>query len=200
VSGVTESPWSFTWVPPGEGIYVFQPLVSYWQVDKVYKSYLPLLPAQVPAAQDRVQQPDNKLDVDRALARDLFPSGNRPQALQDLQEVYAGTPATIYVDVQPPQITIEPTILTEDQRLGREYLQLTGDASDSVLLHRVDISVDGGPWQRAGLVGEDGWHLYWHLESLPTMTEDQSFEIRARATDVAGHTTTAVETVIVTAP
>jgi hypothetical protein len=196
----TESPWSFTWMPPGEGIYVFQPLVSDWPGTQIYKTYLPFLSANRPVAQDQSRRPDNKVSVDSPLLRDLFASGNWPQAPEDVDDVYAGTPATIYVDLQPPLITIDPTVLGSEQRLGTEYLQLTGEASDSVLLHRVDISVDGGPWQRAGLVGDDGWHLYWHLPSLPALTSDQSFEIRARATDVAGRTTTAVETVIVKAP
>ena len=196
----TESPWRFTWMPPGEGIYVFQPLVSDWQIDLAYKIYLPFLPIQVPVARDQVQKSDNKLGVDNPLVGDLLGSAVWPHALEGVDAVYAGTPATIYVDLQPPQITIAPTILGSKQHLGTEYLQLTGSASDGVLLHRVDISVDGGPWQRAGLVGDDGWHLYWHLPSLPDMTSDQSFEIRARATDVAGRTKTAVETVIVTAP
>jgi len=142
----TESAWRFIWMPPGEGKYLFQPLISDWQSNLIYKSYMPLIPAHHPVKDNQGRQVDNKLSLGSGPLRDLLASGNWPQAAEEINNVYAGKPATLYVDLQPPQISIAPTTLTSAQRIGTEYINLTGSASDSVLLHRVDISIDGGQW------------------------------------------------------
>jgi rhodanese-related sulfurtransferase/DMSO/TMAO reductase YedYZ molybdopterin-dependent catalytic subunit/glyoxylase-like metal-dependent hydrolase (beta-lactamase superfamily II) len=63
--------------------------------------------------------------------------------------------------------------------------------SGAAPIDRVDVSVDGGPWQRARLVGERRRHS-WQWWELFTQCErprnGSSSTVRARATDLAGHT------------
>ncbi|MGO9226083.1 hypothetical protein [Mycobacterium sp.] len=60
--------------------------------------------------------------------------------------------------------------------------------SGAAPIDRVDVSIGGGPWQRARLVGEPrrhGW-LWWEL--LTRCDVPGADTVRARATDQAGNT------------
>jgi len=102
-------------------------------------------------------------------------------------------PATIYVDTEPPSVDIAPTVLTPSEQIGDNMVQLAGTTTDVVQMQRVEVSVDGGPWQRAS-VSNGQWQLPWRLSGP---ADGASFTVTARATDVAGRTATATETVLV---
>lgn len=60
--------------------------------------------------------------------------------------------------------------------------------SGAAPIDRVDVSVGGGSWQPAQLIGERRRHS-WQRWELPTRCETHGrHTVRARATDIAGHT------------
>lgn len=58
--------------------------------------------------------------------------------------------------------------------------------SGAAPISNFDVQVDGGPWQRAQLLGDRqfGRWQWWDVVQAP----DGPFELRARATDLAGRT------------
>jgi DMSO/TMAO reductase YedYZ molybdopterin-dependent catalytic subunit len=58
--------------------------------------------------------------------------------------------------------------------------------SGAAPIERVDVSVAGGPWQKARLVGVAAAHGWQQWEFLATGLEPGEASIRARATDLAG--------------
>jgi DMSO/TMAO reductase YedYZ molybdopterin-dependent catalytic subunit len=52
----------------------------------------------------------------------------------------------------------------------------------------VDVSINGGPWSPARLVGERRRHSWQWWEFLTTLGQPGKVSIRARATDLAGRT------------
>jgi hypothetical protein len=204
--GITNTQWTFTWTPPGEGVYRFLPLIDDWTGVPFPES------SDTPAGEDAVLDPDGANTSD--LAEDMTQQGFLPwvggriqrtdgrqiylPALTNsgppLTDVYTGTVATYYVDLTPPEISIEPTVLTSEHALGPLAVELSGTANDGTLVHRVDVRIGDGPWQRAGLDDAGGWRFPWRL-FLPPVGE--SYEVSARATDMAGRTTVVTETVVV---
>ena len=56
---------------------------------------------------------------------------------------------------------------------------------------------------RGGALGLDGagnWQLPWRVVGLDAQNASEQLQVSARATDVAGHTTTVTETVTVVSP
>jgi DMSO/TMAO reductase YedYZ molybdopterin-dependent catalytic subunit len=60
--------------------------------------------------------------------------------------------------------------------------------SGAAPIARVEVSVDGGPWQAAGLVGERARHSWQWWELITRILEPGVVTLRARATDLAGRT------------
>ncbi|MDX1416421.1 MAG: LamG-like jellyroll fold domain-containing protein, partial [Candidatus Promineifilaceae bacterium] len=186
------SPWSFEWTPPGEGVYVFEPLFSDWNnVVLTHKMYFPLLAASTPtntaneARATAVSSGAERAPVDeekRLAALEFLQNGIWPQDIEDVNDLQAGTPAIIYVDLEPPTVTIDSTLLTSEHALGENIVDLSGTVHDNLPLVTVQVSIDGGAWDRAGV--EDGqWRYPWYL---PGAVNGQTFEVRVKATDVAG--------------
>ncbi len=197
----TGSYWQFEWRPPEKGIYDFELLFSDWDNKNVFKSYMPLAAAYGPASRasapesvDIVEGRSSKSDELMVEAITFLESTVWPQGGASINDVHLGSPATIYVDLAPPTDAIDPLVLTESQEIGIDSVMLTGMAGDDVQLHQVDVRVDDGDWQRAGLSGNGSWQLPW---SLPTEVDGDTFEVSVRATDLAGRTTINTQTVLV---
>jgi DMSO/TMAO reductase YedYZ molybdopterin-dependent catalytic subunit len=60
--------------------------------------------------------------------------------------------------------------------------------SGAAPIARVDVSVDGGPWQPAHLVGDRRRHSWQWWELLTAVEGEGTATVRARATDLAGRT------------
>jgi DMSO/TMAO reductase YedYZ molybdopterin-dependent catalytic subunit len=60
--------------------------------------------------------------------------------------------------------------------------------SGAATIERVDVSVDGGPWQEARLIGDRQRHSWQWWELLTRVTDPGPISLRARATDLAGRT------------
>jgi DMSO/TMAO reductase YedYZ molybdopterin-dependent catalytic subunit len=80
-----------------------------------------------------------------------------------------------------------------DDEIAAGELAIRGVAwSGAAPIARVELSVDGGPWQHARLLGERSrrswqwWELIARIDRPGTTTTRSSRTIRARATDLAG--------------
>jgi DMSO/TMAO reductase YedYZ molybdopterin-dependent catalytic subunit len=60
--------------------------------------------------------------------------------------------------------------------------------SGAAPIARVEVSVAGGAWQEARLIGESSTHGWQRWEHLAQVSRPGETTIRARATDLAGHT------------
>jgi DMSO/TMAO reductase YedYZ molybdopterin-dependent catalytic subunit len=84
------------------------------------------------------------------------------------------------------------SLITEpsaDEEVGRGELAIRGVAwSGAAPIARVDVSIGGGPWQRAHLVGERTRHSWQWWELVTSIDEPGLTPIRARAADLAGRT------------
>lgn len=105
-------------------------------------------------------------------------------------------PITITVDVEAPAVALSTAVLTTAHRLSFRRVALSGSADDSVGLQEVAVSVDGGTWETAGLDGGT-WHYPWSLGPGESEPDGEAHTISVRATDGAGHTAEATETVTV---
>ncbi len=202
---VTEESWSFIWTPPGEGIYRFVPLIVDWG-DETVPDYTDS-PAVTGDEPEAVEVPDMPPSVYLPLmARDGSPvharsGGSGPTVLYlpliekavNLTGSYTGTEAIIYVDLAPPVVTLDKNEWKLVDAIGPAIIELTGAISDSVAVHRVDVRINDGPWERAGFA--DGrWHWPWFFGST---SDRERFTVSVRAIDLAGHTGEISEEVIV---
>jgi DMSO/TMAO reductase YedYZ molybdopterin-dependent catalytic subunit/rhodanese-related sulfurtransferase/glyoxylase-like metal-dependent hydrolase (beta-lactamase superfamily II) len=60
--------------------------------------------------------------------------------------------------------------------------------SGAAPIARVEVSLNQGPWQHARLIGDRRRHSWQWWELPTTLTQPGSISIRARATDLTGHT------------
>ena len=60
--------------------------------------------------------------------------------------------------------------------------------SGAAPIARVDVSIGGGPWQEARLVGTRNRHSWQWWELLTRLDEPGTTTVRARATDLADRT------------
>ena len=97
------------------------------------------------------------------------------------------------------RVTREPVTLQQvralitepasDEQVPRGSLVVRGVAwSGAAPIARVEISVDGGPWQEARLVSERKRHSWQWWESVAAVPTPKAVNVRARATDLAGRT------------
>jgi DMSO/TMAO reductase YedYZ molybdopterin-dependent catalytic subunit len=76
-----------------------------------------------------------------------------------------------------------------EQEVERGELAIRGVAwSGAATIARVEVSVDGGPWQETRLVGEQNRHSWRWWELITRIDEPGTMTLRARATDRAGRT------------
>jgi DMSO/TMAO reductase YedYZ molybdopterin-dependent catalytic subunit len=76
-----------------------------------------------------------------------------------------------------------------DAEVPRGELAIRGVAwSGAAPIARVEVSVDGGDWQQARLVGERHRHSWQWWELLTRVEKRGGVILRARATDLAGRT------------
>jgi hypothetical protein len=114
-------------------------------------------------------------------------------AIDDLDEVpMAGY--VIYVDLDAPTVTIDPTLLTAEHRRGRTGLFLSGSASDDAKLHQVEVRINDGSWQQVTLGEEGEWR---HIGVFDRPLNGETIDLTVRATDIAGRTTTVTERIFV---
>jgi hypothetical protein len=66
--------------------------------------------------------------------------------------------------------------------------QALGAWSGAAAIDRVDVSIGGGPWQSARLIGERRRHSWQWWELITQCDVRGPSTVRARATDLAGHT------------
>jgi DMSO/TMAO reductase YedYZ molybdopterin-dependent catalytic subunit len=96
------------------------------------------------------------------------------------------------LDVEPVTLQRVRSLITEpeaDAEIERGDLTIRGVAwSGAAPIARVDVSVDGKPWQEARLVGERKRHSWQWWELLLRADAPGTVEIRVRATDMAGRT------------
>ncbi|MCB0086451.1 MAG: hypothetical protein KDE54_00930 [Caldilineaceae bacterium] len=206
---VTTAAWHFGWTPPGEGIFHFIPFIEDWtgKTPPATAAAVPNVAAAQSAADApvAVQPPPHLTErmylpwvangapnpfgqaTGMYLYLPLVPTESEP-----LTGAYTGTVTTLYVDLTPPTITIDADLITLTQALGDRVVLLTGSAADAVKLHNVEVRVNDGPWQRAGLDEDGRWQWLWLLDSPP---DGETFVVSARATDIAGRTTTVTQTV-----
>ncbi len=189
---ITNTLWDFQWTPPGQGKYLLQPIVGDWHgpipPDLTPQAYLPLVSAHTTLDDVHRISPTSEPEHHSTSPATV------PAGIINLTGIYTGAVSTTYIDVEPPTIDIEPDILTMEDQLGANTVRLSGTVSDSLALHRVEVSVDGGSWQRASF-GDDG---RWQIPlKLPGVLDGKTFGIRAKATDKAGWETTTAETITV---
>ncbi len=200
--------WSFSWTPPGEGIYRFVPQIDDWAgavpaekmrtpekggetEDRAFEDEPPELP---PAVYLPLAASAPSLDT-------LQPADGGPMTLYlpivenviAVTPAYTGTTTLIYVDLAPPTVGISSTVLTAEDRIGPQTVVLSGSASDSVQLHDIAVRIDDGPWVSVGVQKDGRWFLPWTTDSQ----EVQTVEVTARATDVAGRSAAATAQVTV---
>jgi rhodanese-related sulfurtransferase/DMSO/TMAO reductase YedYZ molybdopterin-dependent catalytic subunit/glyoxylase-like metal-dependent hydrolase (beta-lactamase superfamily II) len=70
---------------------------------------------------------------------------------------------------------------------GGEFVVRGVAWSGAAPIDRVDVSIGGGPWQRARLIGESRRHSWQWWELLTHCDVRGPSTVRARATDLAGH-------------
>ncbi len=76
-----------------------------------------------------------------------------------------------------------------DEAIDRGDVAIRGVAwSGGAPIARVEVSLDGGPWRQSRLVGEQRRHAWQRWELITTIDRQRSTTVRARATDLAGHT------------
>ena len=93
---------------------------------------------------------------------------------------------------EPVKLQRVRSLITEPsggQELERGAVAIRGVAwSGSAVMARVEVSVGGGAWQEARLVGERKRHSWQWWELLTRIEQAGTITIRARATDLAGRT------------
>ncbi|MEZ4664132.1 MAG: LamG-like jellyroll fold domain-containing protein, partial [Caldilineaceae bacterium] len=209
---VTKAAWQFGWTPPGEGIYTFVPRIEDWTgktpPEAAAVQNMGTAPSTAFAAARVAEPPPAHLaertylpwiangppaPFEQATGRQIYlpfvPTESAP-----LTGAFIGTVTTLYVDLTPPTIAIDADLITSTQALGERAVLLTGVADDAVKLHSVEVRINDGPWQRAGLDDDGRWQWLWIFDSPP---DGESFVVSARATDVAGRTTTVTKTIAV---
>lgn len=96
------------------------------------------------------------------------------------------------VEREPLTLQRVRSLITEpqaDTEIGRGELAIRGVAwSGAAPIARVDVKVNGGPWQEARLVGERKRHSWQWWEYLIRVDEPGPVEIQSRATDIASRT------------
>ncbi|MCP4212237.1 MAG: hypothetical protein GY764_12270 [Halieaceae bacterium] len=180
----TSAAWNFTWAPPDEGIYQFQPVLT----DN--EGMAPLQAVSAEPGESTASPVENRVLEGNPYIIYL-PFVERPTIPQ---KIITGTSTILYVDIEPPTVEIEPTELSSQQALGERIVELKGFASDGVRLHRVDVRIGDGAWQRARLSHIGRWRLPLRMQHAP---DGESFEITARAEDIAGRTATHTESVYI---
>jgi Mo-co oxidoreductase dimerisation domain len=77
----------------------------------------------------------------------------------------------------------------DGEELATGELAVRGVAwSGSAPIARVEVSVEGGGWQPARLLGEGRLHSWQRFELVTHVLRPGPFGIRARASDLAGYT------------
>jgi DMSO/TMAO reductase YedYZ molybdopterin-dependent catalytic subunit len=95
------------------------------------------------------------------------------------------------VDREPVTLQRVRALITEprpEEQVERGDLAVRGVAwSGTAPIARVELSIDGGPWQQARLVGDRHPHSWQWWELLTRRERPGPFTLRVRATDLAGH-------------
>jgi DMSO/TMAO reductase YedYZ molybdopterin-dependent catalytic subunit len=96
------------------------------------------------------------------------------------------------LELEPVTLQRVRSLVTEPEsgaEIKRGDLAIRGVAwSGAAPMARVDVSVNGAPWQEARLVGERKRHSWQWWEFLTRLEDEGPVEIRARATDLASRT------------
>ncbi len=122
--------------------------------------------------------------------------------IEVIDEPFSGhfqTSAYVYDWERDGQAVTEPVVLqkvrslitepTADAAIEPGDLAIRGVAwSGAAPIARVEVSVGGGPWQAAGLVGDRNRHGWQWWELLTCIERPGGTTVRARATDLAGQT------------
>ena len=100
---------------------------------------------------------------------------------------------TVTLDTDPPTIALSSTVVTSTHASAGQ-VRLHGTVSDNVGTGSVAIQVDGGAWWSANIIA-DTWTALWVPDSAAPPDGD-TYTITAKATDLAGWTTSVTETVL----
>ncbi len=197
--------WAFSWQPPGAGIYTVQPFMYDWS------DYAPQFGTSMPADEPESAQavsggaaPAVDLPIVAYFPLVLGPVGPvdgiyrsyLPFVMTGIQDTdnVSGPVSTLYVDLGAPTVAIEPVLLTAEHKRGDHGVLLAGQVSDDVLVKKVEVSIDGSSWQLASIGEDETWRHIWFFDRA---IDGETVEVRVRATDVAGRTTAATETLFV---
>ena len=106
-----------------------------------------------------------------------------------------GDAISVIVDVQPPTLSITPTVLTTTAYHAPKTLDVTGLVTDVGGVENVQVVIEGptGSVTNAAGIDGDAWLVPWDMDALPDGT---TYTVTAEATDVAGHVTQAAEAVL----
>ncbi|MEZ4612032.1 MAG: hypothetical protein R2838_17605 [Caldilineaceae bacterium] len=66
------------------------------------------------------------------------------------RDIFTGTAAILYVDLTPPTVALETTLLTQQQALGQQVVELSGPVADATLVYMVEESASTaarGTWR-----------------------------------------------------
>lgn len=207
---VLSKDWSFVWTPPGEGVYHFAPSIDHWAGDRPAVAASPARDSspQPTVADTAEARPDLPLHFYLPLVTNhavpgAVLSANRAASLLylplvegfvEVRGLFTGTVATIYVDLTPPTVSLDKREWGQDDTLGARIIELTGTASDTLGLDRVEVRIDDGRWDRAGMDAEGRWRWPWRFATPP---DGESFQVTVRAIDIAGRRTEFTEQVTV---
>jgi DMSO/TMAO reductase YedYZ molybdopterin-dependent catalytic subunit len=96
------------------------------------------------------------------------------------------------VSREPVTLQRVRSLITEpraEEELEPGQLLVRGVAwSGAAPIARVEVSIGDGPWHEARLVGERGRHSWQWWELIARVDRSGTIALRARATDLAGHT------------
>ncbi len=105
---------------------------------------------------------------------------------------------TFYVDLANPAVSITAETITVARLNGDGAYLLRGVASDDSQVAKVEVRLDGGPWQEAALDSPAAGGWTFPVAPLALANPDGgSLAIEARATDKAGRTANASASVVV---
>jgi hypothetical protein len=102
-------------------------------------------------------------------------------------------PITVSVDLAPPSITLDRTVFTQTHAAGTSQVELSGTATDSNGIGQTELRLAGGVFQGVNVSGTI-WIYPWTIGVDPDGGVTQA---NARATDLAGRSTTITETITV---
>jgi hypothetical protein len=110
---------------------------------------------------------------------------------------FASEPIVVTLNTGAPTVTIADTLITTADLITGSRADLTGTATDLVGVAKVEVSIDGGPWQATALEPAGPGAVTWRFPWALSPSADGVYTVTARATNLAGNMTEAIAAVVV---